>query len=263
MIQFDSDENALFSPPDLNFVDKISRAIMIFDDEVWEDYVGREKIFTFEVKNSRGRVFNSYKIIEENHEKILLLSPPWGSAASVSEMEMLIASGIDKIVAFGTGGALQKDIAKNTLIIPTAAIREEGTSYHYLPPSDEVEQDEESVRMMEGVFRANSIKFMAGKVWTTDGVYRETAGKLKTMQAKNCLAVDMEMASLLAVARFRKIGFAGFLIIDDNVAAGNDECAIEMPRDLAKILQVAVEIVGGMNCDTFGVTVGRRGVSGR
>jgi len=241
MITFDSDKNAIFNPQSLNLIGHPKKALMIFDDEVWEDYVEKNKTLeTFPAKNNSGRVFSAFRIYKHKGEDILLICPNIGGAASTVDLELLIASGINKIVAFGTCGSLDKNIAKNTIIIPTVAVREEGVSYHYLPPSDEVDQNKTLIQIMEQVFSRHNMNYLSGKVWTTDAVYRETSNKLKTMKQNGCLAVDMEMASLLSVAKFRSIDFAGFLIADDNIDGKPKK---DYGRDSATLLQLALEIV--------------------
>lgn len=244
MIIFDPDKNALFNPASLDLVGSPTKALMIFDDDVWEDYViKQDNIEIFPAKNTRGRVFNDFAMYKYGQENILLVSPAsgaGGSAMSAADMELLIASGIDKIVAFGTCGAMDKTIAKNTIIIPNSAFREEGVSYHYLPPNNEIAQNDNSINTMSQLFSKHNIPFLQGKVWTTDAVYRETAGKFQTMKNNGCIAVDMELASLIAVAQFRNISFAGFLITDDNIDGNNLQ---ENERDSAKLFQIALEIV--------------------
>ncbi len=244
MIKFDPDKSALFNPSVLDLFGSPSRALMIFDDEVWEVYIKKQdNIEVSPIKNDKKGVFDNFFIYKYGQENILLVSPAdgvGGSAMSAVEMELLIASGINKIVAFGTCGAMDKKIAKNTIIIPKSAYREEGVSYHYLPPSDEVIQDTKLVSVMNELFSKHNVSFLNGKVWTTDAVYRETAGKLQTMKNNGCVAVDMELASLLAVAQFRNISFASFLITDDNIAGKNLQ---ENERDAAKLFQIALEIV--------------------
>ncbi len=244
MIGFDTDKNALFNPPNLNIVGSPTRAIMIFDDEIWEDYIKKlNSIEVFPAKNSSGRVFNNFLIYKFNDENILLVSPAGGAggaAMSAADMELIIASGVNKIVSFGTCGALDVEINKNTIITPISAFREEGVSYHYLPPSDEVKQDDNSIAIINKVFSDHNVHTLNGKVWTTDAVYRETTGKLKLMKDNGCVAVDMELAALLAVAKFREVSFACFLITDDNVDGKNQN---ENERNSAELFKIALEIV--------------------
>lgn len=75
----------------------------MFDDEVWEECIlSNHDLESFPVTNAFGKVFNAYRYIGQNGEKILIAYPPMGAPASVSEVELIIASGIKKIVAFGT-----------------------------------------------------------------------------------------------------------------------------------------------------------------
>jgi purine-nucleoside phosphorylase len=245
MIRFDPDKTALFNPSSLDLVGNPTKALMIFDDEVWEDYVKKQdNIKVFSVKNTKGKMFNDFFMYKFGQENILLVSPAsgaGGSAMSAVDMELLIASGINKIVAFGTCGAMDIKIAKNTIIIPNSVFREEGVSYHYLPPSDEIAQEDNSISVMNNLFSKLKIPFLNGKAWTTDAVYRETAEKFLTMKNNGCIAVDMELASLIAVAKFRNINFAGFLITDDNIC---EKKSHEVNgRDLAKLFQAALDIV--------------------
>ena len=62
-----------------------------------------------------------------------------GAPACVGAMEEIYAMGVETIIMFGTCGILDKSIEDCSIIIPNAAIRDEGTSYHYMPASDEIE----------------------------------------------------------------------------------------------------------------------------
>ncbi|MCX7861359.1 MAG: phosphorylase, partial [Chloroflexus sp.] len=81
--------------------------------------------------------------------------------------------------------------------------RDEGVSYHYLPPSREVLADTSGVRALEETFRHHNVPYRMGKTWTTDAPYRETANKIAQRKAEGCLSVEMEAAAMMAVAQFR------------------------------------------------------------
>ncbi|MBR3138763.1 nucleoside phosphorylase [Candidatus Saccharibacteria bacterium] len=241
MIKYDPERKTVFSPSDLKLESKPTKCVLIFDDEIWEDYVLPNKdIETFPVTNAFGRVFDTYRYVETNGEKILLVYPTMGSAGCVCDTELIIASGINKIVAFGTCGRLSSDIAQNTIILPTSAYREEGTSYHYLPDEDEIGIDEDALNIAEQVFKEHKFEYEKGKIWTTDAVYRETEGKVKLMQERGCIGVDMELSALLALAKYRNIKFTEFLIGEDPVV--NSEKA-PLPRRNEEIIDVALEIL--------------------
>jgi uridine phosphorylase len=134
-------------------------------------------------------------------------------------LEEVIALGCRDFVACGGAGVLDSSIAVGQVIVPTAAVRDEGTSYHYLPPSREVEPHPEAVAAIEVTLRAHGVDYITGKTWTTDAIYRETPSKVARRRGEGCLAVEMEAAAFFAVARFRGVRFAQMLYGGDDVAA--------------------------------------------
>ena len=241
MIEYSDNPDSLCKPCDLEFHDKCDRAVMVFDDEIWEDFIPNNTEFkAVPVKNIHGREFDDFRMIQSGDENILLIYPSTGAPAAVCEMELLIASGIRKIVAFGTGGRLSGEMARNTIIVPNGAVREEGTSYHYLPEAGEIKMSVDKVEIMGNIFKKYDLTSSVGKVWTTDAVYRETVDKVELMRERGCVAVDMEMSALIAVAKFRRISFAGFLIADD--VLGEEEIA-PILRDNKMIFEAAREIL--------------------
>jgi uridine phosphorylase len=241
MIKYDPERKTVFGPCDLKLDGKPNKCLLVFDDEIWGDYILPNKdLKTFPVTNAFGRTFDTYRHIEVDKENILLVYPTTGSAGSVCDMELLIASGIEKFVAFGTCGRLDKNIAKNTIILPTAAYREEGTSYHYLPDSDEIGVDESALKTAKSLFDEEGFITLEGKIWTTDAVYRETFGKVKLMKERGCVGVDMELSALLALAQYRDIKFTEFLIGEDTV---DGEAKEPLERDNEKIFNTAIKLL--------------------
>ncbi len=241
MIKYDPERKTVFGPCSLELNGNPTKCLLIFDDEIWEDYVlPNKELETFPVTNAFGRTFDTYRYIEIDREKILLVYPTMGAAGCVCDTELLIASGINKIVAFGTCGRLDRNTAKNTIILPTSAYREEGTSYHYLPDSDEIDVDKDALIVAENVFSKNHFTVLKGKVWTTDAVYRETFNKVKLMKDRGCVGVEMELSALLALAQYRDIKFTEFLIGEDAV----DGNAVEpLERRNEDIFSAAIEIL--------------------
>jgi uridine phosphorylase len=113
-------------------------------------------------------------------------------------LEELIASGCRAFVACGGAGVLRKDIAAGYLIVPTSAVRDEGTSYHYVEAGRTVAPSPAAVRAIEDVLTERGIAHLAGAIWTTDAVYRETADKIASRKAEGCLTVEMEAADACA-----------------------------------------------------------------
>ena len=102
--------------------------------------------------------------------------------------------------------------------VPHDAVRDEGTSYHYLPPSREVSASPEGVAALEQTLQARNVDYLLGKTWTTDGIYRETRAKVERRRREGCLTVEMESAAFFAVAQFRGVLFAQLLYGGDDVS---------------------------------------------
>jgi len=133
-------------------------------------------------------------------------------------MEETAALGCRKYIACGGAGVLRKDIAVGHLIVPTWAVRDEGTSYHYLPASREVQIDPEAVRAICATLDEAGVPYLTGKTWTTDAFYRETKGKVSRRRNEGCLTVEMECASFAATARFRGLAFGQILYGGDDLS---------------------------------------------
>lgn len=157
--------------------------------------------------------------LEADGVPVILFLPHVGAAAAGSMVENLVAWGGRHFVFCGSCGVLRHDIADGHLIIPTAAVRDEGLSYHYLPPSDEVELDPECAEAARQAMEALGLPYVEGKTWTTDGFFRETRGKMERRKAQGCVCVEMECAGLAAVAKFRGVDFAQFFYAADNLDA--------------------------------------------
>jgi len=113
---------------------------------------------------------------------------------------------------------LDREIAVGHVVIPVSAIRDEGTSYHYLSPGREVAADPAAVAAIEQVLQARGVPYVKGKTLTTDGFYRETPDKVALRRAEGCLTVEMEAAAFFAVAQFRGVQFGQMLYGGDDVS---------------------------------------------
>ena len=109
--------------------------------------------------------------------------------------------GAKKFVLFDSCEVLDDDNVKNKLIIPIFAIRDEGTSYHYIAPSPEIEANPHSVKILESVLSNCGYPYIKGKTWTSDAIYRETLPLIQECKQEGCIAVEMECASMLSVAK--------------------------------------------------------------
>ncbi len=141
-----------------------------------------------------------------------------GGPLAVGFFEEVIAYGYRKFIACGSAGVLDSQIPRNHVVIPTAALRDEGVSYHYLPPSRFVEGQKEPIQAMESVLQKRGIDYQKGMTWTTDAFYRETPQKVKKRKEEGCITVEMETASFMAAAEFRGVAFGQLLYGGDDVS---------------------------------------------
>lgn len=162
----------------------------------------------------------AHPLYEVAHDgrKIALFHPGVGAPLAAGLLEEVIARGCTKFIACGGAGVLAGEIAVGHIVVPTHAVRDEGTSYHYLPPSRTVGATPEAVAAIETVLRKHDVPYVAGKTWTTDGIYRETRQKMALRKAEGCLTVEMEAATFFAVAQFRSVQFGQLLYGGDDLS---------------------------------------------
>lgn len=156
--------------------------------------------------------------ISYKENRLAFFHPGVGAALSSALLEEVIAFGCRKFVVCGGCGVLQKEIATGHLIVVSGAIRDEGTSYHYLPPSREVRANPAAMNAIIRVLDAGGAPYLVGKTWTTDAPYRETVGKIRHRLEEGCLTVEMEAAGLMAVAQFRGVPLGQILYAGDDLS---------------------------------------------
>lgn len=159
----------------------------------------------------------SLHVIQWNGQPLSIFYPGMGSGLSAVVLDRIIAMGCTSIVACGGAGALI-DLPLGHVVIPSSAIRDEGASYHYLAPAREVQTVPKVLDKLIALASTQADSFSVGKTWTTDGFFRTTRSKLDQRVLEGCITVEMEVASLLAVAERRGINFGAYLYAGDNLA---------------------------------------------
>ncbi len=155
--------------------------------------------------------------IEFEGKPLVVAHPRVGAPMAVATLERLIALGCRKFIACGGAGVLDSSIAVGHIIVPYAAIRDEGTSYHYLRPGREVGPHPRAISAIEKTLRANRVEYIVAKTWTTDGLYRETRARMLARKRAGCLTVEMEAAAFFAAAKFRRVMLGQILYGGDDL----------------------------------------------
>src|ERR1700728_174548 len=150
--------------------------------------------------------------------QVAVFCPGVGAPLAVSLFEDAIAHGCANFVACGGAGALVPGLALGHVVVPDAAVRDEGTSYHYLAPAREVAADSGAVAVAVSVLERNGVPHTVGKTWSTDAPYREPVARIDRRRAEGCITVEMEAAAFMAVARHRGVRFVQYLYAGDDLS---------------------------------------------
>jgi uridine phosphorylase len=216
ILEFDPSPEALLEPARLiKRVDVPERCVLCFFQDVIAPLAeqGRAKVVaTLRSEIGKHPIYQ----IERGGERLVVAHPGVGAPLVAAILEEIIALGCRKFLACGGAGVLNRDVAIGHLIVPVAAVRDEGTSYHYLPPAREVEADGAGVAAVERALTKHGVPYTLAKTWTTDAIYRETTEKIRARRAEGCVTVEMEAAAFFAVARFRAVRFAQILYAGDD-----------------------------------------------
>ena len=172
-----------------------------------------EPVVSFE---SITKTFTAYTI-DTGKEKIAVCHAPAGAPAAGMVMELLIGCGVTHILACGSCGSLE-EIEENAFVLVEKALRDEGTSCHYLPASRFVLADEAYNAKLEEALQRKGYHYQKGTTWTTDAFFRETQDKVQLRKEEGCCVVDMECSALLAIAKHRNVKYAQLLFTADSLA---------------------------------------------
>lgn len=220
LFDFDPDPVGLLDPAQIYGVVRPrlpNVAVLCFFSEIIEHLASRRDVEVVGRLAAAHGVHDIYAV-PRGDRQVAVFNPGWGAPLSAAALEEAIALGANRVVACGGAGALSPALAPSHIVLPTAAVRDEGTSYHYLPPAREVVADPAGVETATRILRDQGVAFTRGKTWTTDAIYRETRAKIDRRKAEGCLTVEMEAAAFFAVAQFRRIRFAQLFYAGDDLS---------------------------------------------
>lgn len=219
ILEFDPNRNALIEPGKLirSRGDMPTSCVLCFFHDVIAHLLGAGLLTEVASLRSEMGAHPVYRL-STPAGAVALLHPGIGAPLAAGMLEEAIALGARTIMACGGAGVLDRAIAVGTVLVPAAAVRDEGTSYHYLPPSREVALTPAVVAAIEAALAAKNVPYQRVKTWTTDAFYRETPARIARRKAEGCACVEMETAALCAVAQFRQVVFGQLLYGGDDVS---------------------------------------------
>ncbi len=165
-----------------------------------------------------------------------------GAAFAVLIAEELFASGCRLLISMTSAGQLAPLRPPPYFILIDRALRDEGTSYHYLAPAEFSAADNALLAVMQGAFDNLRVPVLRGPTWTTDAPFRETAEAIAVMQNKGLLAVEMEAAALYAFAEARGKAVLSFAYVTNQmgrIEGDFDKGEANGTRDALDVISVA------------------------
>jgi uridine phosphorylase len=218
ILEFDPDTEAIIDPQRVlqPHPEMPAHGVITFFQDVITHFLeqGLAREFTA-LRSEMGR--HPIYLHQVGDREVALFHPGVGAPLAAGLLEEVIALGCRNFIACGGAGVLDRTLAAGHLLVPVAAVRDEGTSYYYLPPAREVAPSPAAVAAIEEVLRQHQIDYLLTKTWTVDAIYRETRARMALRREEGCLAVEMEAAALFAVAQFRQVAIGQILYSGDNL----------------------------------------------
>ena len=191
-------EEALFDPGDYitykSVIGKIPKKIIL---------VYSDRLFKYLEKNYKLKKIKIYSLLTVySCGKIGFVKfSGIGSSYVSALLEELIFLGGKEFLNIGIAGGLFKE----GIFLCNKAIRDEGTSYHYLPHGQFVLPNKQLTKRFGNSIKKLNLEYEEGITWTIDAPYRETKAEIKHFKKMGVKTVEMEASALFAVAKFRKV----------------------------------------------------------
>jgi len=177
-----------------------------------------KELFDFILKNHKTTkaegLYSDMFLLDETKSKIAIVKLGVGAPLAAKRMEELIAFGVKKFISVGTAGSLQKEVSIGSMMVCERAIRDEGTSHHYLKNSKYTYPSKTMTAKIKKLLL--NTKYFLGTTWTIDAPYRETIAEVKQYQKEGVLTVEMEASALFAVGQYRNVEVGAIFTISDS-----------------------------------------------
>lgn len=187
-------------------------------------------------------------VVEVKKNGVAVLTSFGGGSPILAELaEELVVMGARRMAVMTWGGILQPDIQAGDIVVCNRALRDEGTSHHYLPSEKYIDGDDDLAKRLADAIHARGASCSVGSTWTTDAPYRETPEEIRQYQSEGVKVVEMESAGLFTIGKVRGIPTASVVIGMDSLA----EFKWQVPDRLEPIMR-SLEIVYAACVDVLG-----------
>lgn len=141
-----------------------------------------------------------------------------GSSYAVLVAEQLFVSGCKLLISITSAGIISQPDNNKRFALITSSIRDEGTSYHYLPPEKPAQINRHLFEMLNSEEEYSDCPYFNGTSWTTDAPFRETPSAISEMKKKNITCVEMEAAALYALSEVKQYNILCFAHLTNSMA---------------------------------------------
>lgn len=167
-----------------------------------------------------------------------------GGSFAVLVAEQLAASGCRLLISVTSAGQISPLAEPPYFVLIDRARRDEGTSHHYLPPSEWSDAPEPLITGLEGAFDHLVEPVVTASTWTTDAPYRETSDAIAEAEVAGTVAVEMEAASLYAYATARRRDVVCFAHVTNVMAAAGDDFEKGAAHGAHDALALVIAVIG-------------------
>lgn len=218
ILEFDGISPNVIEPSNyIKQIDIPEQVVICFYEEIIKKLLKEGKLKEIYNLHSQMGKHPIYEL-EFNKRKVVVFHPGVGAPLGVGLMEEVIALGGKKFISCGSGGVLDKEITVGHILVPISAIRDEGTSYHYVKASREIKVNPLAIEAIDKVLTKHKCNYKHVKTWTSDSFFRETIDKIQKRKKEGCLVAEMECSAFCAVAVYRNVIFGQVIYGGDDVS---------------------------------------------
>lgn len=202
ILEFDDDRNAIIEPTFWHQpIEGIATsAVMTWMPDAFDALLAawpHREVHRFQAETINNGMYE----VDLPTGKVIATLSGVGAPAATALYEALLAIGCTTVIAVGSSGGLVPEHPPGTIVVPDAAIRDEGVSYHYAAAARLAHPDPDLQAALRAAYATSNP--VQADVWTTDALFRETSAKVAARIAEGAVAVDMEASALATVATFR------------------------------------------------------------
>lgn len=163
-----------------------------------------------------GHYYGDLYVLDETDRRVGVLGN-FGIGAPTTAMllDELAADGVETFFSVGIAGSLDADVEMGEFVVCDRAVRDEGTSHHYVESARYARASETLVEATERLLTERDEPYRVGPSWTTDAIYRETVAEVERYAQEGVLTVEMEASAVFAVADYRGVEAGAMFVVSD------------------------------------------------